>query len=91
MAKDGSKDSTPEKVVQDIRRKTRRRFSAEEKIRIVLDGLRGEESMATLCRQEAARRRYHARGDLDGSHRPTAACCGTPPRRETRIAHTAPL
>ena len=39
-------------VVQDIRRKTRRRFSAEEKIRIVLDGLRGEESIATLCRRE---------------------------------------
>jgi transposase len=46
------KEGTPEKVVQDIRRKTRRRFSAEEKIRIVLDGLRGEESIATLCRKE---------------------------------------
>ncbi len=48
MAKTGS----AEKVVQDIRRKTRRRFSAEEKIRIVLEGLRGEESIATLCRRE---------------------------------------
>jgi transposase len=47
-----AKDSIPEKVVQDIRRKTRRRFSAEEKIRIVLEGLRGEESIATLCRKE---------------------------------------
>ena len=44
------KEGTPGKVVQDIRRKTRRRFSAEEKIRIVLDGLSGEESIATLCR-----------------------------------------
>ena len=52
MGKEGSKTTTPEKVVQDIRRKTRRRFSAEEKIRIVLEGLRGEESIATLCRQE---------------------------------------
>jgi len=51
MAKEG-KDSTPERVVQDIRRKTRRRCSAEEKIRIVLEGLRGEESIATLCRTE---------------------------------------
>jgi len=51
MAKAG-KDSTLENVVQDIRRKTRRRFSAEEKIRIVLEGLRGEESIATLCRKE---------------------------------------
>ena len=41
-----------EKVVKDIRRRTRRRFSAEEKIRVVLDGLRGEESIATLCRRE---------------------------------------
>ena len=46
------KEASPEKVVQEIRRKTRRRFSAEEKIRIVLDGLRGEESIATLCRKE---------------------------------------
>lgn len=41
-----------EKVVKDIRRATRRRFSAEEKIRIVLDGLRGEDTIAELCRRE---------------------------------------
>ena len=41
-----------EKVVQEICRKARRRFLAEEKIRIVLDGLGGEESIATLCRRE---------------------------------------
>ena len=46
------KEGSAEKVVQDIRRKTRRRFSVEEKIRIVLEGLRGEESIATLCRKE---------------------------------------
>ena len=46
------KEASPEKVVQEIRRKTRRQFSAEEKIRIVLEGLRGEESIATLCRKE---------------------------------------
>ena len=40
-------------VVETIRRKARRRFSAEEKIRIVLEGLRGEESIATLCRKES--------------------------------------
>ena len=51
MRKEGS-NTTPEKVVQDIRRKTRRRFSAEEKSRIVLEGLRGEESIATRCRKE---------------------------------------
>lgn len=41
-----------EKHVKDIRRKTRRKFSAEEKIRIVLEGLRGEHSIAELCRRE---------------------------------------
>jgi transposase len=46
-----SKDST-EKVVQDIRRATRKHYSAEEKIRIVLEGLRGEDSIAELCRRE---------------------------------------
>jgi transposase len=45
------KDSA-EKTVRDIRRKTRRKFTAEEKIRIVLEGLRGEESIASLCRRE---------------------------------------
>jgi transposase len=43
---------TAEMAVREIRRKTRRRFSAEEKIRIVLEGLRGEESVASLCRRE---------------------------------------
>ena len=41
-----------EKAVRDIRRRTRRRYSSEEKIRIVLEGLRGEESIAALCRRE---------------------------------------
>ncbi len=42
-----------EKVVKDIRRATRKQHSAEEKIRIVLSGLRGEDSIAELCRREA--------------------------------------
>ncbi len=48
MAKEGS----AEKVIRDIKRKTRRKYGAEEKIRIVLEGLRGEESVAELCRRE---------------------------------------
>src|SRR6187399_1599039 len=44
--------ATAEEVVKDIRRATRRHFSAEEKIRVVLEGLRGEESIAELCRRE---------------------------------------
>jgi len=47
-----AKAESAEKVVREIRRRTRRRFSAEEKIRIVLEGLRGEESIAALCRRE---------------------------------------
>ena len=49
------KSGTPissERIVKDIRRATRKQYSAEEKIRIVLDGLRGEHSIAELCRRE---------------------------------------
>ncbi len=47
-----SEKRDPERVVREIKRKTRRKFSAEEKIRIVLEGLRGEDSVAGLCRRE---------------------------------------
>lgn len=46
------KKKSSEATVRNIRRKTRKRYSAEEKIRIVLDGLRGETTIAELCRQE---------------------------------------
>src|ERR687897_1119301 len=49
------KSGTPissERIVKDIRRATRNQYSAEEKIRVVLDGLRGEYSIAELCRRE---------------------------------------
>ena len=47
-----NKKRNPEGVVREIKRKTRRRFSAEEKVRIVLEGLKGEDSIAGLCRRE---------------------------------------
>jgi transposase len=50
-----------EKVVRDIRRATRRQYSAEEKIRIVIAGLRGEESIAELCRKEGINQKPHYR------------------------------
>jgi transposase len=57
---DQSKDSA-EKAVRDIRRATRRQHSAEEKIRIVLEGLRGEDSIAELCRKEGINQNLYYR------------------------------
>jgi transposase len=48
----GPEKEPAEQVIKQIRRATRRQFSAEEKIRIVLSGLRGEDSIAELCRRE---------------------------------------
>ena len=50
--KSGPRRIPSEKVIKDIRRATRKQYSAEEKIRIVLDGLRGEQTIAELCRRE---------------------------------------
>ena len=51
-----------DRVVKDIKRQTRHRFFSEEKIRIVLAGLRGEDSIAELCRQEGiAQSQYYSR------------------------------
>jgi transposase len=43
---------SPESVVREIKRKTRRKFNSEEKIRIILEGIKGEESLAAICRRE---------------------------------------
>jgi transposase len=50
--KPGTSKDAADKLVKSIRRKTRQTYSAEEKIRIVLAGLRGEESISALCRRE---------------------------------------
>ena len=50
--KSGPDKAPAEQVLKDIRRQTRRQYSAEEKIRIVLEGLRGEENISELCRRE---------------------------------------
>ena len=52
MTKHNPNKRSAEKTVRDIRRATRHRYSTEENIRIVLDGLRGEDSVAELCRRE---------------------------------------
>jgi len=54
------KGESAEQAVREIRRKMRRRFSAEEEIRIAIEGARGEESIASLCRRERiAANLYH--------------------------------
>jgi transposase len=58
------KDSA-EKTVRDIRRRTRRHYSAEDKIRIVLEGLRGEDSIAELCRREGINSNVYYRWSKD--------------------------
>jgi transposase len=66
--KSGTPKMSSERIVKDIRRATRKQYSAEEKIRIVLDGLRGEHSIAELCRREGIaethKRKLIADGDL---------------------------
>jgi transposase-like protein len=55
-----TKRQSTEAAVREIRRRTRRKFSPEEKIRIVLDGLRGEQGISELCHDTA----WHARGTI---------------------------
>ncbi len=59
--KSGPVKEPAEQVVREIRRATRRQFSTEEKIRIVLSGLRGEDSIAELCRREGIVQNLHYR------------------------------
>ena len=59
------KKSTSTSYIQDIKRKTRRKFSAEEKIRIVIEGLRGEQSVAELCRREGIASNLYYRWSKD--------------------------
>src|ERR1700740_2211561 len=60
--KSGPEKQPAEDAIRDIRRATRRHFSAEEKIRIGLEGLRGEESIAELCRREGIGQNLYYRG-----------------------------
>ncbi len=58
-------EQSAESAVREIRRKTRRRFSGEEKIRIVLEGLRGEQSIKELCRREGIASNLYYRWSKD--------------------------
>ncbi len=59
------KKQSSEATIREIRRLTRRKFSPEEKIRIVLEGLRGEESIADLCRREGIASNLYYRWSKD--------------------------
>lgn len=59
------KKSKAEKTVRDIRRKTRKKYSAEDKIRIVIEGLRGEDSISALCRKEGINANLYYRWSKD--------------------------
>ncbi len=61
------KKQTSEATIREIRRRTRRKFSPEEKIRIVLEGLRGEESISDLCRREGIASNLYYRWSKDFS------------------------
>jgi transposase len=63
--KQEAKPGSAEKTIRDIRRATRRRHSSEEKIRIVLEGLRGEDSIAELCRREGLNQNVYYRWSKD--------------------------
>lgn len=67
MSKKHSENSKDEadKLVRNIKRQTRRKFSAEEKIRIVLAGMRGEETIAELCRREGINQNLYYRWSRD--------------------------
>ena len=56
---------SPEKIIKEIKRKTRRKFSSEEKIRIVIEGLRGEDSIAAICRREGINPNLYYRWSKD--------------------------
>ena len=60
-----NRKKSSESLVRDIKRKTRRKFSSEEKIRIVVDGLRGETSIAELCRREGIAQNLYYRWSKD--------------------------
>ena len=57
--------SSSESVIREIRRKTRKKYSSEEKIRIVLEGMRGEESISAICRKEGINPNLYYRWSKD--------------------------
>jgi len=59
------KTRSADSIVRNIKRRTRRKFSAEEKIRIILEGLKGEESISEICRREGIANNLYYRWSKD--------------------------
>jgi len=78
----GRPRKSAEAVIKDIKRQTRRKFSSEEKIRIVLEGLKGEESVSEICRREGIAPALYYRWSKDfieaGVCLQTKVDCGQP-------------
>src|SRR6266576_6265869 len=79
--KSGPDKAPAEQVLKNIRRQTRRQYSAEEKIRIVLEGLRGEENISELCRREGIAASMYYGCPLG----PTVCKTARPPQRLFRL------
>ena len=76
-----------DKTVRDIHRATRRKFLAEEKIRIVLEGLRGEETIAELCRKEGINQNLYDRWSKDFLEAHKKWLAGDAVREATSVRH----
>ena len=82
--KSGPVKAPAEQVVKAIRRATRKQYSAEEKIRIVLEGLRGEDSIAELCRREGLASNVYYRWSKEFLEPARSAWRATPPGKRPR-------
>ena len=78
-----TKKASTEATVRNIRRKTRRKYSAEEKIRIVLEGIRGDQSIAELCRREGISENLYYRWSKDFLEAGKSRLVGDTKRRTT--------
>ena len=77
-----AKKKDVESTVREIRRKTRKKYSAEEKIRIVLEGLRGESTIAELCRAKAFIPTCTTSGSRNFWKRESSVCSEIPSERQ---------
>jgi len=80
-----NKKVSSESVVKDIRRRTRKKYSSEEKIRIVLDGIRGEDSISNLCRREGIPANYTTAGAKISWKPVRSVSWETPPASRTHV------